>query len=198
MKMFTRRFYKNFQLIQNEFVGKPTKYLEIGVFLGYTSEWMLDNVLTHPDSRLFGIDPWVWFKPFHKRFPTEKDWQEKVLDRIDALRDKYKDKADFIQGYSHDVLRKPYWPDGYFDIVYIDGHHTIQCVLRDYCYAWPLLKVGGVMIFDDYLQGHSDLVKRAVDVILEGIGERSGIRSRKTKYEVLYKNYQIGIRKVAE
>ena len=199
MKLFTRRFYKNFKEIQHEFVGKMIKYMEIGVFLGDTSEWMLNNVLTHKDSELVGIDPWIWFKPQHKRFPTEQDWKTKVLDRIDALSDKYAPKAKFIKGFSQDVLRNVKWADHSFDLIYIDGHHTIQSVLRDYVHTWPLLKIGGVMIFDDYLQGSSDQVNIAVNCILQGLdGRRKGIHIRDTKYELLFKNYQVGIRKLAE
>ena len=38
-----------------------------------------------------------------------------------------------------------------FDFIYIDGSHTAKNVLTDACMAWPLLKRGGFMVFDDYL-----------------------------------------------
>lgn len=199
LKLFTRRFYKNFKTIENEFIGKPVNYLEVGVFLGDTAEFMINNVLTHKKSKYAGIDPWVWFKAMRKRFPTKEVWQTKVLDKIDLLRRKYNGKADFIRGYSHEVLREHYWPDNYFDLIYIDGNHTIQSVLRDYVLSWPLLKIKGVMIFDDYLQGNSDEVHTAVDTILNGLSRsRRGVNKRNVKYELLFKNYQVGIRKLAE
>jgi predicted O-methyltransferase YrrM len=139
----------------------------------------------------------------HNRFPTEEIWKTKMLDHIDELREKYKGKAQFIKGYSQDVLRSPDFlnahPNGSFDLIYIDGHHTIQCVLRDYVLTWPLLKIGGVMIFDDYLTARNDEVKRAVDIILRGLGELGRRHNpRKAKYELLFKNYQVGIRKLQE
>jgi len=199
MKLFTRRFYKYFKTIESEFKGRPVKYMEIGVFLGDTAEWMIENVLTHPDSIYIGIDPWEWFKPFHKRFPTPESWQKKMLDRIDELRKRYKGKALFIKGFSHEVLRDNPYPFNSFDLIYIDGHHTIQSVLRDYVYSWPLLKINGVMIFDDYKQGHSDEVRCAVDTILIGLGEiNRGAHSRGSKINVLWKDYSVGIRKLKE
>ena len=38
-----------------------------------------------------------------------------------------------------------------FDLIYIDGSHTAADVLIDAVLAFQLLRVGGVMIFDDYL-----------------------------------------------
>ena len=38
---------------------KPCKFLEIGSYEGMSAIWMLDNVLTHQDSRLWCIDAWA-------------------------------------------------------------------------------------------------------------------------------------------
>ena len=38
-----------------------------------------------------------------------------------------------------------------FDLIYIDGSHEAPDVLADAAMAFPLLRVGGTMIFDDYL-----------------------------------------------
>ncbi|MCZ6464828.1 MAG: class I SAM-dependent methyltransferase [Proteobacteria bacterium] len=37
------------------------------------------------------------------------------------------------------------------DFIYIDGCHEAACVLLDAVLSWDLLKVGGTMIFDDYV-----------------------------------------------
>lgn len=36
------------------------------------------------------------------------------------------------------------------DIIYIDGDHSAPAVLTDAVLSWPLLKEGGILIFDDY------------------------------------------------
>jgi len=38
-----------------------------------------------------------------------------------------------------------------FDLIYIDGSHTAPDVLLDAVLAFQLVRIGGVMIFDDYL-----------------------------------------------
>lgn len=40
--------------------------------------------------------------------------------------------------------------DEYFDFIYIDGSHVACDVLLDAVLSFKLLKVGGVMVFDDY------------------------------------------------
>jgi predicted O-methyltransferase YrrM len=40
---------------------------------------------------------------------------------------------------------------GHFDFIYIDGSHQAPDVLADAVLAFRLLRVGGVMVFDDYL-----------------------------------------------
>jgi hypothetical protein len=37
-----------------------------------------------------------------------------------------------------------------FDLIYIDGDHSAQGVLRDLVLSWPLLLKSGVMICEDY------------------------------------------------
>jgi hypothetical protein len=53
---------------------------------------------------------------------------------------------------------------GFFDLIYIDGSHQAPDVLTDAVMSFQLLRVGGVMIFDDYLwsmdkPGSQDVLK---------------------------------------
>jgi predicted O-methyltransferase YrrM len=62
------------------------------------------------------------------------------------------------QGYSHVELAKLLvggYTD-YFDFIYIDGSHESPDVLCDAVLAFKLLKLGGVMVFDDYIWHHED------------------------------------------
>jgi predicted O-methyltransferase YrrM len=63
---------------------------------------------------------------------------------------------------------------GRFDVIYVDGSHQAPDVLTDAVLAFPLLRVGGYMIFDDYLwsmenpgqQDPLNMPKPAVDAFL--------------------------------
>jgi len=146
---------------------KPVKAMEIGVFEGQSSKWIIENLCSHEDSMLIGIDPYV---------------------------DISLPKMMFIKDYSQNVmLKNEFWQD--FDFIHIDGHHTVISVMRDFVFTWPLLKVDGIMVFDDYGMKFRDGVKVAVDTILHGLGKQ---KWRESKCELLFVGYQIGIRKIAD
>jgi hypothetical protein len=117
------------------FKGKPNLcYLEIGVFEGRSVVWMLENILTHPTARFTCIDP--FFGDLMARFKENL----KISGSLD--------KATIIKGFSQKKL-KDLAPDS-FHIIYIDGSHSAADVLADAVLSWPLLKNGGLLIFDDY------------------------------------------------
>lgn len=111
--------------------------LEIGSFEGRSTLWLCENILTADDSRidcldLFAEDP--VYGDYHARF------RRNTAAHAHKIRE--------YPGYSFDGLRKV---EGEYDIVYIDGWHSAFGALADGVMSWPLLKTGGVMIFDDYL-----------------------------------------------
>lgn len=78
------------------------------------------------------------------------------------------------------------------DAIYIDGSHEGQDVMANAVMSWRLLKVGGVLLFDDYEwpgEGRRRVLpKVAIDAfctLVEPWGE------------VVMKNYQLAIRKDA-
>jgi len=82
--------------------------------------------------------------------------------------------------------------DWVFDFIYIDGDHTAPAVLTDACMAWPLLKSGGIMLFDDYHwnpEGFTDRQKpkMAVDAFSHIF---------KDQFNVVHDGYQIAIQKI--
>ena len=111
--------------------------LEIGSFEGRSTLWLCEEILTADDARidcldLFAPDP--VYGDYHARF------------RRNTAAHSHKIRE--YPGYSFDGLRKV---EGEYDIVYIDGWHSAFGALADGVMSWPLLNVGGVMIFDDYL-----------------------------------------------
>ena len=75
---FPKWFYDNatVQDFENglaEFKGKKNlKFLQIGVFTGNASAWLLENILTDPTSLLVDIDPWCGNLP-HESVYNWKD-----------------------------------------------------------------------------------------------------------------------------
>lgn len=122
--------------ILHQFEGKPNiHYLEVGVFEGRATIWMLENILTHSTSKVTCVDI----------FP--EDSKERLLANLKISG--FIDKATIITGRSQIKLRN--LPLNSFDIIYIDGSHSADDVLADAVLSWPLLKNDGLIIFDDYL-----------------------------------------------
>jgi len=49
----------NFERFLSGYVGMPNlNYLQLGVFTGDTSDWLMNNVLTHETARLTDVDTW--------------------------------------------------------------------------------------------------------------------------------------------
>ncbi len=144
--------------------GRELHYLEIGVFEAASAAWMCRNVLTHPECTGVGIDPW---QPMRK-WPLEKI--EAVYQDAKHNLSEFSSKFSLIRGTSRDVLKDRGLEEESIDIAYIDGNHWSYAVVEDFVLVLPLVKVGGVIIFDDYEEEgrkrRTQHVRQAVDAIL--------------------------------
>jgi hypothetical protein len=145
-----------------DYAGKRLDFLQIGAFTGDASLWLLENILTHQDSTLTDVDPWAG-DPGLKGF----DWWDAGVE--------YEKK---LSSYFGKVIPKKMTSDEFFkknelmyDIIYIDGDHCADSVLRDAVHAFDSLKDNGLLIFDDYEFGyHQDAArfcpKTAIDAFM--------------------------------
>ena len=131
--------------------GKPRlRALEIGSWEGRGTCWFLQNVLTHPTSSITCVDTFAGAPDelaVHKHLRDAVTHIEKFFDDNIRCIGAQK-KVRKIKGRSRDALRT--LPLHHFDLVYIDGSHLAPDVLLDAALCWDILKVGGIMIFDDY------------------------------------------------
>ena len=159
-------------------------FLEIGVLEARTAHWALKHILTHSGSRYYGIDNWEFCI-------TKND--SGIKDRAYKNIARWGDKACLFDGNSFDILSK-FIADGMhgmFDIAYIDGDHTAYGVMADSILVWPLLKGGGVLIWDDAKWGRSNKEEHDRPELAIGTFRRM-IRHQHTE---LFNNNQIGIKK---
>jgi predicted O-methyltransferase YrrM len=101
-----------------------------------------------------------------------------------------RDRVEKKSGSSQVVLRT--LPLESYDYIYIDGSHLAPDVLEDTILCFRLVKVGGIITFDDYgFQPNARPVERptiAIDAFLACFAE---------KVEVIYKGYQLSIRRLS-
>ena len=124
-----------------EFVDRPTIYLELGVFEGGSIVWMTQNILLHPESKATGVDPWnSSCKPISKTAVYARAVKNTAgHDKITLIRQK---SADFLLTCS--------LPLQSVDIAYIDGGHHAPGPYLDSLLVWPLIRPGGIVIWDDH------------------------------------------------
>jgi predicted O-methyltransferase YrrM len=125
--------------------------LEIGSHEGKSTVWFIENMLTHPNSTVTCVDPWIDNNQdnisvySNDRSSSKSKNYENFLHNISQTNQE--NKVDIKVGLSSDILRTL---DKKFDLIYIDGNHTSKFVLEDSVLSFHLLKVGGYMVWDDY------------------------------------------------
>lgn len=167
-----------FEELLSPLAGRPgLRLVEVGSFEGRSACWLVETLLGDPSASLTCVDLW-WNSP-----ETERRFDMNILatGRSNQVRK--------IKGPSCFVL--PTLERGACDVVYVDGNHEGRNVCEDGFLGWRLLKVGGLLIFDDYgysAPNHARLPKVAIDAFLD---LHDGVA------EVLHHGYVVGVRKVA-
>lgn len=145
--------------------------VEIGVYEGASSCWWSDNLLEHPSSLLYSIDPFlgnVEYQRERENFPTLS--QIENIAKSNIAKSKHPGKVTVLKGASWDefpdLSREIKGMGREIDILYIDGEHTSEAVCRDIALYAPLVRRGGAVIIDDY--GHED-VRRGADGALAAL-----------------------------
>ena len=138
---------------------KPQKILEVGSFEGASTCYLIQKLSDRP-LELHCIDTWDGGIEHQEGASAEHDMNviKKTFDENMKIVKNPNLDLYIHQGYSHTKMAK-LLVDGYedyFDFIYIDGSHEAPDVLCDAVLGFKLLKLGGVMVFDDYLWHHGD------------------------------------------
>jgi predicted O-methyltransferase YrrM len=149
----------------------PRVIVELGIYEGASSVWWSDHFLDHPESKLICVDPFTGNEEYleeenRTNFPTLDKIQ--CIARHNLQKSKNPGKITVLPGASWDMFStvSQIIKDRPIDILYVDGEHTTQAVIRDAMLYVPLVKPGGLVIFDDY--GHED-VRRGCDKALTAL-----------------------------
>lgn len=143
-------------------------FLEVGCAEGEGTVWYLNNILTHPTSKITCVDVFSDEQNGdllgnYTKFSNYEEVFDYNINNTSAA-----NKVTKKKGFSSEML--PFLKPDSFDFISIDAGHTNELVFQDAAMCWRLLKVGGIMVFDDYeLYDENDgyLVRTAVDSFLE-------------------------------
>jgi predicted O-methyltransferase YrrM len=161
----------------------PKIVIEIGCYEGRSTLWILDNLLAHPESRIHCIDIFV-------PTPTNAHPREAFLANVAE----HRDKVRLLEEKSFAALTRLYGEGVRADFVYVDGSHQAHDVLGDLVLAFALLRVGGLMVCDDYLwswepKGTEDVLhspKIAIDAFTTIFRRRIDIIQRQPLYQLAF------------
>lgn len=181
------RDYVNLQYTQlwnNEFIkntkglGKFDLALEIGCFEGITTNYICDNLLNE-NGRIICVDPLIdgiYLEGHKDNFIFEGQYEKFINNTkdqpVELQRKTSQEAFSALKEYR-------------FGLIYVDGDHTENAVYRDGVAYFTLLRVGGIMVFDDY--GQAEETKLGIDRFLK---EHEG------KVEILVRDYQVVIKKI--
>ena len=156
----------------------PAAMLEIGSYEGASACYLIETFADKYPIAIHCIDTWEGGAEHRRSGVDMSAVERRFLANTKRVRERSVHPVELTahKGPSLQCLAKLI-SDGFserFDLVYIDGSHSAPDVLADAVLSFPLLKVGGTMIFDDYTWRHTlgasqdplDVPKPAIDTFL--------------------------------
>lgn len=176
---------------ENPPVKSAENVLEIGSWEGCSMTFWIHSLgakkITCVDTWKGGIT-WDGYKNFD---------MEEVENRFDhnckIMEKNYPVKIEKIKGSSFTVMPElAMTRENYYDLIYIDASHASRHVLYDAINSIKLLKIGGCLVFDDYLWKDGNDLEGAT----QGIEAFCSIY--RDHYEVIAWEYQVWMKKIGD
>jgi len=137
------------------------KYIvEFGVLHGRSCRAMADNMM--PNGHIWAVDPWAgdYYEEEGEKVPISTYvmpyFIQNLSDYIKA------DRVTPVREFSY-RFKLPHQ----VDMVFIDGDHRYETVIKDIKKAFELLKDGGLICGHDYGHPAWPGVKKAVDILVD-------------------------------
>ena len=146
---------------------KPEVVVEIGTWDGGRA---VEMAKVNPGMEYIGFDLFERASEFSDL--TEKNVKphfsaKQVADRLSEFGMTF----SLIRGDTNETFTE--WADSYVDkvdMVYIDGGHSVDTILKDYQNAMKVIKDGGLIVFDDYYEDMPDIDSFGANRVLEASG----------------------------
>lgn len=137
---------------------------EIGTFEGASACFLVQQVASARPMELHCVDTWQGGLEHQPESDTAVDMEQVEARFRSNVGIAMRSARHPVQAHVHKARSDLALPrllcnlgGGYFDMVYVDGSHQAADVLWDSVLGFKLLRVGGIMIFDDCLwPGHPD------------------------------------------
>jgi predicted O-methyltransferase YrrM len=136
----------------------PTRILEIGSYEGGSACYLIDKCSPEKSIEIHCVDTWEGGVEHNEGGSAQVDMgdvETRFRRNVQLAKSRAKNNVDVVihKGMSDAVLTGLLagGKAGYFDFIYVDGSHQAPDVLYDALVAFRLLRVNGLIAFDDYL-----------------------------------------------
>lgn len=140
-------------------LAKPRRYLEIGVRRGRSLAMVAAG---SPACDVVGFDMWQEnYAGIENPGPAFVSEELKRLGHTGSL--------EFVNGNSHQTVPAYFasHPDIFFDLITVDGDHSLEGAAQDLRDVIPHLSLGGILVFDDTVHpAHPGLADVWRDVVV--------------------------------
>lgn len=168
--------YKASLLIDFILMTAPEVVVEIGVWGGKSLIPMAYALRENGKGKVYGIDPWSNADSVQGMDGANKEWwgsvnHQRILDGLIQKINQYglQEQVQLIRKTSAEV--EPIYDIG---LLHIDGNHSEECSYLDVIKWVPLMKRGGIIIFDDINWGTTTKAVEWLDANCIRFAELSG------------------------
>ena len=130
---------------------QPTTVVEIGVFGGKSLIPMAYALKENENGKIYGIDPWDSLESIKGMDGVNRDWwgsvdHKQILQGLNEKITKFglQKQVKLIKNTSEKAD-----PIAHIDLLHIDGNHSLKTSYGDVIKWVPLVRPGGIIIFDD-------------------------------------------------
>ena len=131
--------------VLDPYKSRPMEILEVGSWEGRSAIAFLE---IFPLSKLTCVDKFGG-EPIDPNNHLLRDQFQKQEGRFDRNTAQYASRLTKMKGRASAMLDSLAQDKRQFDIIHIDADHSRSAVLTDSVMTWPLLRTGGVLIWDD-------------------------------------------------
>lgn len=174
-------------LNRQAYFDKPIEVLEIGSWEGLSSYFVLH---TFPKAHVTCVDTWEGADEHQSGAAASHTTLSQIESTFKQNLAPFNSRLKTFKGTSY-AFFNGLSQQAQYDLIYIDGSHYVDDVLIDAIKGFEHLKVGGLMVFDDYLWAY---YKQTLDNPAAAI--HAFLKLKKGSYQFLAVGYQVWIQKL--
>ena len=146
------------ELIKEVIISRPQNILEIGVYTGKRAIELIECAkVFNKNIAYYGFDLFEDISNF--KIKKELSKQPEKLRKVKNKLIKLKCSISLFKGDTLKTL-KLLKINKKFDFIFIDGGHSIKTIFNDWKYTKQKLSKRGVLVFDDYYTGDTNIIKK--------------------------------------